>query len=83
VRSWASLCTRAVENQFDFATRVRDYSTFLAEAVSVVLCGSCSERPFISSLSCRTISVVLRISATLRATPVVEAITKNRAFSSR
>ena len=37
---------------------------------------SCSDRAFTSSLSCRTISVVLRISASLRATPMVDAIDK-------
>ncbi len=42
-----------------------------------------SDRAFTSSLSCRTISVVLRMSASLRATPMVEAIARSRAFSSR
>jgi hypothetical protein len=42
-----------------------------------------SDRAFKSLLSCRTISVVLRISASLRATPMVEAITRNRASISR
>ena len=41
------------------------------------------DRAFTSSLSCRTIALVLRISASLRATPIVEAIARNRAFSSR
>jgi hypothetical protein len=41
-----------------------------------------SDRPFTSSLSRRTISAVLRISASPRATPMVEAIVRNRAFSS-
>jgi hypothetical protein len=42
-----------------------------------------SDRAFTSSLSCRTISVVLRMSGSLSATPMVEAIARNRAFSSR
>ena len=42
-----------------------------------------SERAFTSSLRRRTISIVLRISASLRATPIVDAIKRNRAFSSR
>lgn len=42
-----------------------------------------SERVFTSSLRCRTSSMVLRISASLRATPMVEAIERNLASSSR
>jgi 4-amino-4-deoxy-L-arabinose transferase-like glycosyltransferase len=42
-----------------------------------------SERTITSSLSCRTISVVLRISASLRASPVADAIERNRALRSR
>jgi hypothetical protein len=42
-----------------------------------------SERAFTSSLRRRTISIVLRISASLRAAPIVDAIKRNRAFSSR
>ncbi len=41
-----------------------------------------SERTFTSSLSCRTIPAVLRISASSRATPMVEAIARSWAFSS-
>lgn len=53
------------------------------DAQGVAHYDSRSDRAFTSSLSCRTISVVLRISVSLRATPMVEAITRNRAFSSR
>ena len=42
-----------------------------------------SERPFASSLSRRTISMVFRMSASLRPTPIVEAIARKRALSSR
>jgi hypothetical protein len=42
-----------------------------------------SDRAFASSLSCRTILVALRISASLRVTPMAEAIPRNRAFRSR
>jgi len=42
-----------------------------------------ADRAFTSSLSCRTISVVLRISGSLKATPMVEAIERSRALSSR
>lgn len=41
-----------------------------------------SDRTFTSSLSCRTISAVLRMSASSRATPMVEAIAKSWTFSS-
>jgi hypothetical protein len=42
-----------------------------------------SDRPLTSSLSFRTISVVLRMSASLRSTPIVDAIATNRALNSR
>ena len=42
-----------------------------------------ADRAFTSSLSRRTISIVLRISASLRVTPIVDAIERNRALSSR
>jgi len=42
-----------------------------------------ADRAFTSSLSCRTISVVLRISGSLKATPMVEAIERSRELSSR
>jgi hypothetical protein len=42
-----------------------------------------SERAFTSSLRCRTISIVLRMSASLRATTMVDAIERSRALSSR
>jgi hypothetical protein len=42
-----------------------------------------SDRAFTSSLSCRTISLVLRMSGSLRATPMVDAIERSRALSSR
>ncbi len=42
-----------------------------------------SDRSFASSLSCRTTSVVWRMSASLRPTPIVDAIARNRAFKSR
>jgi hypothetical protein len=48
-----------------------------------MLRGNCSERPFVSSLSRRTISVVFRISASLSSAPIAEAIARNRAFNSR
>jgi hypothetical protein len=44
---------------------------------------SCSDRAFTSSLSRRTISVVLRMSDSLRPTPIVDAIARNRAFNSQ
>jgi hypothetical protein len=53
------------------------------DAQGVAHYDSRSDRAFTSSLSCRTISVVLRISASPRATPMVEAITRKRAFISR
>ena len=42
-----------------------------------------SDRAFTSSLRCRTISVVLRISGSLRETPMVDAIESNRALAAR
>jgi hypothetical protein len=42
-----------------------------------------SDRAFTSSLSCRTISLVLRMSGSLRATPMADAIERSRASSSR
>ena len=42
-----------------------------------------SDRAFTSPLSCRTISVVRRMSPSLRPTPRVDAIARNRAVSSR
>src|SRR5215469_26128 len=42
-----------------------------------------SDRAFTSPLSCRTISVVLRISGSLKATPMVDAIERSPALSSR
>ena len=62
---------------------LRSYSASPAEAVSVVLGGSRSERSFTSLLSRRTISVVLRMSASLKSAPIVEAIARNRALNSR
>ena len=64
-------------------SRLRSYSASPAEAVSVVLGGSRSERSFTSLLSRRTISVVLRMSASLKSAPIVEAIARNRALNSR
>src|ERR1700737_3345439 len=55
----------------------------LADAASLMLRGSCYERPFVSSLSRRTISVVLRMSASLKSAPIVDAIARNRALNSR
>jgi hypothetical protein len=57
--------------------------TALGDAASLMLRGDCSERPFVSSLSRRTISVVLRMSASLKSAPIVDAIARNRAFNSR
>jgi hypothetical protein len=63
--------------------RARNYARPLTGAASLVLRGSRSERPFASSLSRRTISVVLRMSASLSSAPIVEAIASNRALSAR
>ena len=48
-----------------------------------VLRGGRSERPVVSSLSRRTISVALRMSGSLNASPIVDAIARNRRFISR
>ena len=42
-----------------------------------------SDRPFTSSLSCRTILVAFRTSISLRPAPIVEAIARNRVFISQ
>src|SRR5215204_2454899 len=49
----------------------------------LVLRGGRSERPVVSSLSRRRISVALRMSGTLNASPIVDAIARNRRFISR
>jgi hypothetical protein len=54
-----------------------------AERAGVTHYDSRSDRAFTSSLRCRKISVVLRISGSLRATHMVDAIESSRAFSSR
>ena len=55
----------------------------LTGAASLVLCRSRSQRPFASSLSRRTMSVVFRMSASLKSEPIVEATARNRALNSR
>ena len=49
----------------------------------VLFRGSRAERSFASSLNRRTISVVLWMSASPKSAPIVEAISSNRALSSR
>jgi hypothetical protein len=58
-------------------------SDFSLDAQGVTHYDSRSDRAFTSPLSCRTISVVLRMSPSLRPTPMVDAIARNRALSSR
>jgi putative transposase len=55
----------------------------LADAAALVLRGGRSERPVVSSLRRRTISVALRTSGSLNASPIVDAIARNRRFISR
>ncbi len=62
---------------------VGNYAPPLAGAASLVLRASRSERPFASSLSRRTISAVLRMSASRSSSPIVEAIARSRALNSR
>lgn len=69
-------------------TPPRSKDNFLCRACSrdaqgVAHYDSRSDCAFTSSLSCRTISVALRTSASLKDTLMVEAITSNLAFSSR
>ena len=58
---------------------VGNYALPLAGAARRVLRAS----PFASSLSRCTISAVLRMSASLSSSPIVEAIARNRALNSR
>src|SRR5262249_3746476 len=74
---------RTLLSDLPAVSRLRSYSASPAEAFSVVLGGSRSERSFASSLSRRTISVVVRMSASLKSAPIVEAIARNRALNSR
>src|SRR5262249_8764268 len=54
-----------------------------ADVVQLVLNAVGAKRAFEGALSRRTISVVSRMSASLSSSPIVEAITRNRAFNSR
>jgi hypothetical protein len=76
--SWRNVYTGELEVRLPSAPTIEDFvPDFL------VLRSSRSEPPFASSLSRRTISVVLRIFASLSSAPIVEAIARNRALNSR
>jgi hypothetical protein len=62
--------------------RARNYGRPRAGADCLLL-GSGSQGPFASSLSRRTILMVLRMSASLKSAPIVDAIARNRALNSR
>ena len=63
--------------------RIVGYTAFLPDGTGLEFCSRRSKGPFVSSLSRRTISMVLRMSASLKSVPIVEAIAWNRVLSSR
>ena len=77
---WFIAVADAGEKLLNFA---EDYFRIAQERDEVTYYDGHFVRALTSSLSCRTISIVLRKSASLRATPMVDAIEMSRASSLR